>query len=268
MSYYEQILTNTENLDKVHKVVVSLSGGLDSTTLLHLMVQKFGKENVHALSFSYGQRHDVELVCAKRTTKKLGVHHKTIDISFLGDIVSGVSAMVKGPVTTPTMENLEAHKTVPTYVPFRNSILSSIVLAYAEAIGADGVALGVQFGDYANSDSYYYWDCSKKFTDTMQVLADLNDKHSIKYLAPFVSLKKSDEIKIGLELGVDFGNTNTCYNPKVRTKINYVAEPMGGKNPVTVNTYTPCGVCPSCVSRAAAFAEAGIVDPALEGIIV
>lgn len=265
--YYEQVLAETPFVDSAHKVVVSLSGGLDSTTLLHLMVKKYGKDNVYAISFNYAQRHDVELVCAKETTKKLGVYHKIIDISFLGDIVKGVSAMVKGEVATPTLNDLEAHKTVPTYVPFRNAILSSIVLAFAEAVGADAVALGVQFGDYANNESYYYWDCSKKFTETMQALADLNDKHSIKYLAPFVSLTKADEIKIGQELGIDYGTAWTCYNPMVaETKLTFEEEPAGGKNPVYKTHYKPCGVCPSCVGRAEAFTKLGIADPIVEGI--
>ena len=265
--YYEQVLAETPFVNSVHKVVVSLSGGLDSTTLLHLMVKKYGKDNVYAISFNYAQRHDVELVCAKETTKKLGVYHKIIDISFLGDIVKGVSAMVKGEVATPTLNDLEAHKTVPTYVPFRNAILSSIVLSYAESVGADAVALGVQFGDYAEVNEkgesiYRYWDCSEDFTKAMQALADLNDKHSIKYLAPFVSLKKEDEIRIGQELGVDYASSWTCYNPSVvETKLEFESEPAGGRNPVYMNHYKPCGICPSCEGRKKAFKAVGIVDP-------
>lgn len=269
MELYKKVLEETENIDKVHKVVVSLSGGLDSTTLLHLMVKKFGAKNVSAVSFFYSQRHDVELVCAKKTTKLLGVPHKIIDISFLGNIVKDVSAMVKGDVATPTLDDLEAHKTVPTYVPFRNAILSSIVLSFAESVGADAVALGVQFGDYANNESYYYWDCSKKFTETMQALANLNDKHSIKYLAPFVSLTKADEIRIGQELGIDYSTAWTCYNPALaETKLTFEDEPAGGRNPVCKSHYKPCGVCPSCVGRTEAFTKLGMTDPILEGIWV
>lgn len=259
--YYEQVLAETPFIDSAHKVVVSLSGGLDSTTLLHLMVKRFGSDNVYALSFDYNQRHNVELMLARKTCRMLKVAHKVIDISFLGDIVKGVSAMVKGDVATPTLDDLDAHKTVPTYVPFRNAILSSIALAYAEAVGADAVALGVQFGDYENNESYYYWDCSKKFTETMQALADLNDKHSIKYIAPFVSLTKADEIKIGVELGIDYADSWTCYNPTIEKMLFYKDEPAGGRNPAFRNKYTPCGVCPSCVGRATAFKEAGLGDP-------
>lgn len=266
MSVYERVIAGTTNIDKVNKVVVSLSGGLDSTTLLYLMVRKFGKENVYALSFNYNQRHDIELVCAHRTCEKLGVSHKIINISFLGDIVSGVSAMVKGNVATPTMGDLEAEKSVPTYVPFRNSILSSITFAFAEAVGANAIALGVQYGDYENNEVYHYWDCSKKFTETMQALADLNDKHSIKYITPFVSLRKIDEIELGLELGVDYSMTNTCYNPRVEEITTWSSEPMGGKITLTKKKYYPCGICPSCAGRAEAFKAVGLEDPVLKGI--
>jgi 7-cyano-7-deazaguanine synthase len=216
----------------VKKAVVSLSGGLDSTTLLHLAVKELGAENVYALSFNYNQRHSVELQCATTTCKKLGVYHKIINLGFLGEITAGVSAMVQGIVPTPHMDDLEAGKVVPTYVPFRNSILSTITFAFAETVGADAIALGVQYGDYENSENYFYWDCSAAFTETMQQLANLNDKHSIQYIAPFVSLKKTDEIKLGVELGIDYSDAWTCYNPAFgeTRQIAGDADPMGGRN--------------------------------------
>ncbi len=237
------------------KVVVSLSGGLDSTILLYKMVRDFGSDNVFALSYSYGQRHEIELTQAKRTTKRLGVQHKIVDIGFLGEMVKGVSAMVKGDIPTPTMGDLEDQSEVITYVPFRNMILSSITLAYAEANGANKVALGVQYGDYASEDGegsriYHYWDTSEDFTKAIQAVMDLNDKHSIEYLTPFVKLTKSDEIKLGIEMGVHFEETWTCYE--------------GGENGSGV--YIPCGTCPSCVGRIEAFIENGIVDPVMLGV--
>lgn len=251
-----------KSIDEVKKIVISLSGGLDSTTLLHLAVNKLGRENVYALSFDYNQRHAVELFLAKKTCRELGVQHKIINLSFLGDIVSNVSAMVKGSVATPRADDLEAGKQVPTYVPFRNSILSSITFAFAESVGADAIALGVQYGDYENSDTYYYWDCSKAFTETMQQLADLNDKHKISYVAPFVKLTKKDEIKLGNELGVDYAKSWTCYNPVQDLKrIVYTHDPAGGRNEKIERFYEPCGVCPSCVGRANAFKELGLEDP-------
>jgi 7-cyano-7-deazaguanine synthase len=252
----------------VKKAVISLSGGLDSGTLLALAVSELGPENVYAVSFFYNQRHSVELECARELTQFYGVSHKLVNISFLGDIVKNVSAMVKGDVATPRADDLEAGKVVPTYVPFRNSILSSIVLSYAESVGADAVALGVQYGDYANSDTYFYWDTSKEFTETFQKLADLNDKHKIQYIAPFVEKTKADEIKLGEELGMDYSKTWTCYNP-LEGEITYrwVSEPAGGKNRVAMKQYNPCGICPSCVGRADAFKEVGIKDPLVSKVV-
>ena len=252
-----------KKIEDVKKLVVSLSGGLDSTTLIHLAVSKLGKENVYALSFSYNQRHDIELLLAKKTCEKLGVYHKIIDLGFLGEITSGVSAMVRGSVKTPTFGEVNAAKEVKTYVPFRNSILSSITFAFAEAVGADGIALGVQYGDYANNEEYYYWDTSKAFTDLMQSLANLNDKHKISYVAPFVDLTKKDEIELGLKLGIDYADSWTCYNPTIsdHKSVPTDSDPQGGKNHKTLHRYEPCGVCPSCVGRQEAFQSLGIKDP-------
>lgn len=246
------------------KVVVSLSGGLDSTILLYKMVKDYGKENVYALSFDYNQRHDVELEQAKKTTKRLEVVHKIIPIPFLGEIVEDVSAMVKGSIPTPTIDQVNDRKEVITYVPFRNMILSSITLSYAESIGANYIALGVQYGDYALEDGsgnriYHYWDTSKDFINAMQKVIDLNDKHSIKFLTPFVELKKEDEIKLGLELGVHFEETWTCYsgcvNPEKETDYHFKCY--------------PCGTCPSCVGRAEAFKANKIKDPIVEeGVLI
>lgn len=267
MSMYDQVISGTKNIDKVHKVVVSLSGGLDSTTLLYLMVKKFGKENVAALSFDYHQRHDIELTQAKRTASKLGVYHKIIDLGFLGDITSNVSAMVKGRVKTPTIQEVEDQKTVSTYVPFRNAILTTITFAFAESVGADGIALGVQYGDYAMKDGsgsniYHYWDCQEVFTDAMQAVADLNDKHSITFIAPFVTLTKATEIQLGNELGVDYGDTWTCYaGVSDKDEVKYREESAGGHEAIVRKHYQPCGVCPSCDERAKSFAEVNQIDP-------
>ena len=249
----------------MNKVVVSLSGGLDSTILLYKMVKDFGKENVFALSFSYGQRHDIELFQAKKTAKYLDIQHKIVDIGFLGEMVKDVSAMVKGDIPTPTMGDLEDQKEVITYVPFRNMILTSITLAFAESIGANNIALGVQYGDYASEDGsgnkiYHYWDTSKKFTYAIQNIIDLNDKHSIQFLTPFIEMTKAEEINLGLELGVRFEDTWTCYAGKID---GANSSPLG-----LSEHFQPCGVCPSCVGRAEAFTANNLIDPVVEhGVI-
>lgn len=245
----DDVLKNTPNIDKAHKVVVSLSGGLDSSILLHLMVKKFGAENVYALSYNYNQRHDIELQCARKTAKKLGVAHKVLDISFLGEVAKDVSAMVKGSVETPKVTDVLGDPQPVTYMPNRNMILASITAAYAEAVGADGIALGIQA-----IDSYCYWDTTPDFYKAIEDVLMLNRKHRIYFLPAFLNLSKTDEIQLGVELNADFKNMWTCYNPTA------VIEDS------TASRVIPCGECPSCAERLTAFKKAGIEDPNRRGV--
>lgn len=228
------------------KAVVSLSGGLDSSILLALAVRELGNENVEAVSFNYNQRHDVELIQAKKTCAKLGVKHTILDISFMGEFAKDVSAMVKGSVETPEMEDILGDPQPVTYMPNRNMILLSIVAGFAESVGADTVSLGIQA-----TDSYSYWDTTPDFFDSILNVLKLNRKNEIKFVAPFVSMNKTKEILLGQELGFDMGSTWTCYQPKI-----YESELSA--------TYTPCGICPSCFERRNAFEEAGVIDPLTE----
>ena len=260
MSVYNDVVAKTENITKVNKVVVSLSGGLDSTTLLYLMVKKFGKENVYALSFNYKQRHNIELVQAKRTTQKLGVGHRVIDISFLGEMAKDFSAMVMGSVSTPTMEDVLGDPQPSTYMPNRNMILASITAAYAEITGANGIALGLQA-----IDAYNYFDTTPEFYDAIQNVLKLNRKFPIDFITPFITLNKTSEIMLAQELNVDLGLSWTCYDPLLdkEEKIE-VDEPAGGHNYITRKHYQPCGTCPSCFERAQAFKKAGLEDPVVQ----
>ena len=216
--------------------------------------------DVFALSFDYKQRHSIELFQTRETTEHLDVNHKIVDIGFLGEMVKSVSAMVEGDVPTPAMGNLKDMKEVSTYVPFRNMILASITNAFAESVGANKIALGAQYGDYANNDEYYYWDTSKEFTHAIQNVMNLNDKHSIEFLTPFVEMTKAQEIKLGLELGVKFEDTWSCYGPKKE-----LTNP-NGLYPQT--KFIPCGTCPSCVGRADAFKKNNLIDPVVrDGVI-
>lgn len=229
-----------EHLAKIRsttkKCVVGLSGGLDSTTLVHLMVRALGKDNVVAISYDYNQRHSIELTYAKKTAEALGIKHIVQDISFLGEAVKGVSAMVKGDIATPTLEENLGDPQPVTYVPYRNMILFSLNLMYAESVGADSVALGVQA-----VDSYQYWDCDLEFADRIQSVVNLNRKHDCSIITPFVSMNKAEEIQLGIELDVNYSLTNTCYNPNDKDE--------------------SCGICPSCKERISAFNSLGIVDP-------
>jgi len=265
MALYDNTIAETENIDKAERVVVSLSGGLDSTVLLHLMVRYFGADKVDAVSFNYSQRHDVELYQAKRTTELLGVRHKIIDISFLGKMASSVSAMVKGDVATPTMEDVLGDPQPTTYMPNRNMILASLTAAYAEIAGANTIALGIQ-----RIDSYSYWDTTPEFFEAIENVLTLNRKNPIGFIAPFIEMSKTEEILLGMELGVDFAMTWTCYDPIVEeAESTWQREPAGGRNEVKHYRYIPCGKCPSCKERAAAFTKAGIEDPLVEtGVVV
>ncbi|MCA1806912.1 MAG: 7-cyano-7-deazaguanine synthase QueC [Actinobacteria bacterium] len=252
-------------MERAERVVVSLSGGLDSTVLLHLMVRRFGADNVDAISFNYNQRHAVELHQAKRTTELLGVRHKIIDISFLGKMASSVSAMVMGDVATPTMEDVLGDPQPTTYMPNRNMILASLTAAYAETVEANTIALGIQ-----RIDSYSYWDTTPEFFESIENVLMLNRKNPIAFIAPFLEMSKTEEILLGVELGVDFGMTWTCYDPQTEAaESTWEREEAGGRNEIKHYRYIPCGKCPSCKERAAAFTKAGVVDPLVtSGVVV
>jgi 7-cyano-7-deazaguanine synthase len=223
-------------LPNKNKVVSVLSGGLDSTILTYMLVDKYGKDNVIALSFNYGQKQGIELEKASVTCKKLNIQHKIIDISFLGDIVAPVCANIKGTdVEMPTIQDVLGDPQPPTYVPYRNMILNSIAFSFAESNDCDAVFSGLQI-----HDEYGYWDTSRMFIDRMNSVSELNRQHQISFEAPFAEMSKKDEIEIGKELGVIFEDTMTCYNP---------------------TEDVACGKCPSCSERIQNFALAGIKDP-------
>ena len=182
---YNSLFKNIKN--NINKIVINLSGGLDSTILLYVLKNYFGSNNIHAISFDYNQKHNsIELFQAKKTTKKLNVTHTIIPIPFLGDISKKSSSMVKFGLETPSYEDIiHNSKILTTYVPFRNLIFSSITLSFAETINANSIALGVQYGDYENK-KYEYWDCSPLFISKLQELVYLNSKKKIFIIAPFV----------------------------------------------------------------------------------
>lgn len=220
------------------KAVVLLSGGLDSVTLLHYAVKEHGSENVYALTTNYGQKHSIEIEMAKKNCEKLKVAHKILDITFLGDIVAPVSTLVsKTDIAMPTIQDVLGDPQPPTYVPFRNLILHSIALSFAESHQCQKVYLGIQAHDL-----YSYWDTTREFMNAVNEVAKLNRHNLIMMDAPFVILDKSDEIQIGLGLGVDYSMTWTCYTGPDE------------------NGHA-CGTCPSCAERRGAFRKLGMVDP-------
>lgn len=221
-----------------HNVVSVLSGGLDSTILTYILVEKYGRDRVFALSYDYGQKQRQELVMAGATCAWLGIAHRVLDLSILGDIVKDVSANIGGTkVAMPTIKDVLGDPQPKTYVPFRNMILNSLAFSFAESNKASHVFTGLQV-----HDEYGYWDTTQRFVDSMNAVADQNRSHKVRMEAPFSQLSKYDEIKIAEELGnVLFELTLTCYNPD-----------QDGKS---------CGKCPSCSERIANFAKAGVKDP-------
>jgi 7-cyano-7-deazaguanine synthase len=222
--------------DDIKKVAISLSGGLDSTTLLYMLANKYGNDNVYAISFYYQQKQSIELDLAKKSCEKLGVSHKTVDISFLGDIARKVSTNISGAdIEMPTIVDILGNPQPVTYVPFRNLLFSSMLLSFAEANECDAIALGLN-----SNDQYNYWDTTPEFVERLSSIVELNRMHGIKIVTPLVSLNKTEELKLGLELGCDYSNTITCYDP------------VDGKS---------CGTCPSCAERIRAFKNIGQKDP-------
>lgn len=218
--------------------LVLLSGGMDSTTLLHRVRREHPAATLRALSLHYGQRHARELDMARWQAEHLGVHHQTADLSFLGALVAPGTTLVAEGAEVPALAELpEATRDQPpTYVPNRNMILLAIAAAHAEAHGTFDLFYGAQA-----QDEYGYWDCTTEFIDRMNLVLGLNRRQPVQVHAPFAHTRKAEIVRIGTDLGVDFAKTWTCYR--------------GGER--------PCGVCPACIERETAFAEAGEPDPLL-----
>ena len=213
------------------KAVILLSGGMDSSTLLHYVKKRLGVSEIHVVTFLYGQKHSREVEMARWQAESVGVvAHKEVDIGTYGSLVTGGSALTDQEIPVPDLcEIAESALSQPsTYVPNRNMILLSLAAAYAEVQGIPGVFYGAQA-----QDEYGYWDCTSDFVKRLNGVLKLNRRNAVTVHAPFVGMRKSEVLKIGLELGVDYDHTWTCYR----------------------GAGAACGSCPSCVERMNAFAE-------------
>jgi 7-cyano-7-deazaguanine synthase len=221
------------------KAVVLLSGGLDSATVLAI-ARSQGYE-VYALSFSYGQRHIFELEAAQRVAASIGAAgHRTavIDLRVFGG--SALTSEIDVPKGRTADEM--GHGIPITYVPARNTIFLSFALAWAEVLGSSDIFIGVNALDYSG-----YPDCRPEFIEAFETMANLATKAGVegrqrlKIHTPLIAMTKAQIIAKGIELGVDYGLTSSCYDPS--------------------KTGVPCGQCDSCVLRRKGFSENGIEDP-------
>ncbi len=221
---------------QLESAVILLSGGVDSTVLLHHAARELGRGPLHAISFCYGQRHVKELECAAYQAFLLGAVHTVLDISFMGEVLQGGSALIAGGAEVPSLADLDAEDLTqpPTYVPNRNMMLLSMAAAYAEAHKIRDVFYGAQA-----QDEYGYWDCTVAFVERLNRVFALNRRDGVIIHAPFVRMSKSETVRLGIELGVDFAHTWSCYR--------------GGER--------ACGTCPTCVERLHAFEAVGATDP-------
>jgi 7-cyano-7-deazaguanine synthase len=225
-------------MTQAQSATILLSGGLDSSVLLHYAAKRLGYRPIYTLSFCYGQKHSRELEMAKWQAASVPevTEHQVIDIGFIARLLAGESALVDGGAEVPDLQSLnDASKDQPpTYVPHRNLILLALAAAYAEAHGCQNVLYGAQA-----QDEYGYWDCTDEFLSRINALLTLNRRQAVTVHAPFIGQRKAIGVQLGVELEVDFAHTWSCYRGQEK----------------------PCGTCPTCVERATAFREAGITDP-------
>ncbi|WP_027966599.1 7-cyano-7-deazaguanine synthase QueC [Halomonas halocynthiae] len=210
--------------------VVVYSGGMDSFTLLHRALREHS--SVHALSFDYGQRHSRELEMAQQVCKTLGIAHQVVDIRAIHGLIDG-SSLTDASQPLPT-GRYAADNMQSTVVPNRNMILLSMSIAKAINIGARDVYYGAHAGDHL-----IYPDCRPEFVAAMQHAAGLADCNPVKVHAPYLHASKADILADGLQMGLDYTNTWTCY----------------------LGEAFACGECGSCIDRLDAFAANGIDDP-------
>lgn len=211
------------------KVIVLLSGGVDSTTALYHAHRTHAI--VEALSFSYGAKHnDRELPCAQWHAKHLGVPHMTVSLDFIGDYFSSNLLKTGEAIPTGDYDEKTMRKTV---VPFRNGIMLSIAAGFAESCGANALVIAAHAGDHA-----IYPDCRPEFMGAMENAIQLGTYARVHVQRPFITMTKAEIIQRGVELRVNFSRTWSCY--------------VGGE--------MHCGICGTCLERREAFIQAGVFD--------
>jgi 7-cyano-7-deazaguanine synthase len=252
------------------RAVVLLSGGLDSATTL-AVARDEGYE-LYALSFDYRQRHNIELESAGKVALSLGVKKHLIvkiDLREIGG--SALTSDLEVPKTGAEVRKHESEETsglIPvTYVPARNTIFLSFALGWAEVLGAGDIFIGANAVDYSG-----YPDCRPEYLRAFENMANLATKISVegklrfRIRAPLITMKKSEIIRMGTALGVDYSLTWSCYDPqgdREPASVNREGRMAPDDSRLATPRYRPCGLCDSCRLRAKGFAEAGLMDPLL-----
>lgn len=225
------------------KALVLSSGGVDSSTCLGLAIDKYGKDNVIALAITYGQKHDKEIDAAKKVADFYGVPLKTLNLATI--FADSDCSLLKGSSQDIPHESYATQLTktdgspVSTYVPFRNGLFLSAASSIALSNGCEVIYYGAHSDDAAGNA---YPDCSDAFNNAMNSAIYIGSGNALHIEAPFVKLTKAEVVKKGLELGVPYHLTWSCYE--------------GGDK--------PCCVCGTCIDRMAAFEINGVTDPILE----
>ncbi len=225
------------------KALVLFSGGVDSTTCLALAIDRYGKDNVVALSVSYGQKHTKEVEAADKIAKHYGVEFITLDLSEMFRF-SDCSLLQHSDKEVPHESYAEQLKEtngspVSTYVPFRNGLFIASAASIALSKGCGVILYGAHADDAAGNA---YPDCSEVFNNAMNTAVWEGSGHQVKVEAPFVGMNKAGVVKKGLELGVPYELTWSCYEGHDK----------------------PCGVCGTCIDRQKAFEANGVTDPLLK----
>ena len=213
--------------------VAIVSGGMDSVTMLHQLV-KIERLQPAVITFIYGQKHEKEIAYAEAQANVLGcTEHLVIDLSLLRPLFAS-SALVSDQLAVPDLTAVIDDPQPPTYVPNRNMIFLALAAAYAETIGVSDIYYGAQ-----SHDMYGYWDTTPDFLAQLNQVYSLNRKTTVQIKAPLVNHSKTDILRMGLELEVDYAQTWSCYQGQEAA----------------------CGRCPTCAERLNAFETLGMVDP-------
>ena len=225
------------------KALVLFSGGVDSTTCLAMAIEKYGREEVLALSVGYGQKHSKELEAAAAIADYYGVAHQTLDLSliFEGSECSLLKGSEKEIPKSSYAEQLAETDGSPvsTYVPFRNGLFLASAASIALSRGCSEIYYGAHSDDAAGNA---YPDCSREFNEAINRAISLGSGDQLRVVAPFIGMTKAEVVAVGLKLNVPYKLTWSCYEGKDK----------------------PCGICGTCRDRTAAFRANGIEDPATE----